>query len=554
MTWRVTTSAVAEAVADGASAARVALVAGHPGFPVTPILERLDDPSAPWSFHLAINERVGVDMCVGASLARARSLAVMKSHGASTVLDPLQNWSLIGVEAGAVILVGDDVDVLASQHGADSRGLAILARVPVLEPSDADELQSMLPDAFALSEEVDCPVVVRITADLEGVRGAHVHAAVGTMAATRPVGFRRAGRPYFAGPVNHPRLRQRAEARVAFIRSRSWPRFNRLTRGRDVAAGERRAAYAVAGTTHQRVRTADPGASVLRCGLVYPLSRPDLEQLRRDAGSAPAIVAEIGDPILAAQVREATDPRPAAAACAPPGARPSLDSSLCPQCPHRLVLYLLKSLDAPVMGDAGCSALAAGRPLEVVSAHTAMGSSIGMATGISVVTGDHAIAVTGDSAFRHSGVTALMNAVTIDASILVLLLDNGGAAMTGGQVCGSVRLRAGAAERAARWRALLEGVGVNEGAITITDAVFSERRVREALRDAWERRGVRVLVVVGECAFGRDERPPPTRVALEPRRGHPAAADCPAIAERGARGVLVRADLCGACTLCEAEP
>jgi indolepyruvate ferredoxin oxidoreductase alpha subunit len=551
MTTAARRSTLAAAVAEGASAARVRLVAGHPGFPVTPILDALGERRGGWAFHLAVNERVALDMCVGASLGWARSLAVMKSHGASTILDPLQNWSLIGAEAGSVILVGDDVHARASQHGADSRGLAVHARIPLLEPSDPEELRSMLPAAFALSEEFRTPVMVRFTGDIDdeppssrpGPGTTSDSAAGGTT-----LGFRRGAGTYFAGPLNHARLRERADRRVESMRSRSWPQFNLLRPGRETA-GNRRRGFVVAGTAHSEILSSYPDAAVLRCGLTYPLSVGDLAALGRDSAGSPPAVVEAGDPVLDAQVRAALDPgAPRAAPREEKGSDVPLDSSLCPRCPHRLILWLLRSLRAPVMGDAGCSALASLPPFESVDAHTAMGSSIGMATGLSLAAGEKAVAVIGDTAFRHSGINGVMNAVSCGADLLVVLLDNGVAGLTGGQVVGPPP--GSSDDRGARWRSLLGALGVDDANVAVTDCVHGESTLQPILERSWSRSGVSVLVLVGRCAYARAAPIELNGGAVEERRSHPASVGCRAVSARLERTVLVRADVCGECTVC----
>ena len=125
-----------EAVALGAWEAGVAVGCGYPGTPSTEILEALarqPEVYTEWS----VNEKVALEVGVGASLAGGRALVTMKHVGVNVAADPLFTAAYTGVRAGLVVITADDPDMHSSQNEQDNRNYAIAAKVPMLEPSDS---------------------------------------------------------------------------------------------------------------------------------------------------------------------------------------------------------------------------------------------------------------------------------------------------------------------------------------------------------------------------------------------------------------------------------
>ena len=160
-----------EAIARGAWEAGVKVAAAYPGTPSTEILESLatfpaTDVHAQWS----TNEKVALDVAIGASFAGARALAAMKHVGLNVAADSLMSQTYIGVNGGLVIVVADDPGIHSSQNEQDTRFYGQFAQVPVLEPSDAQEALEFTRLAFDLSERFDTPVIVRTTTRLSHTR------------------------------------------------------------------------------------------------------------------------------------------------------------------------------------------------------------------------------------------------------------------------------------------------------------------------------------------------------------------------------------------------
>jgi len=160
-----------EAIARGAWEAGVKVAAAYPGTPSTEILESLatypaEDLHAQWS----TNEKVALDVAMGASFAGRRALAAMKHVGLNVAADAFMSLTYIGVNGGLVLAVCDDPGIHSSQNEQDTRLYGALAGVPVLEPSDAQEALDFTKLAFELSERFDTPVIVRGTTRLSHTR------------------------------------------------------------------------------------------------------------------------------------------------------------------------------------------------------------------------------------------------------------------------------------------------------------------------------------------------------------------------------------------------
>lgn len=153
-----------EAIALGALAAGVNAASGYPGTPSTEILETIakknpGDVYVEWS----VNEKAGLEMAAGASLAGARSLVTMKQVGLNVASDPLMSLEYIGVKGGMVIVVADDPGPISSQTEQDTRTFGMYSKVPVFDPSSVHEAYEMIQEAFDFSEKYHTPVFFRPT-------------------------------------------------------------------------------------------------------------------------------------------------------------------------------------------------------------------------------------------------------------------------------------------------------------------------------------------------------------------------------------------------------
>lgn len=200
-----------EAMALGALAAGVDVVAGYPGTPSTEIIETVakrnpGDVYVEWS----VNEKAALEVAAGASYAGARSLVTMKCVGLNVAADPLMSLEYIGVKGGMVIVVADDPGPISSQTEQDTRTFAQFSKVPCLDPSGVADAYQMMRDAFALSEELHSPVFLRPTTRVD-----HGYEAIDVLEPedylkSKPEGFVKDSSKW----VIFPRLSVQAHARI----------------------------------------------------------------------------------------------------------------------------------------------------------------------------------------------------------------------------------------------------------------------------------------------------------------------------------------------------
>src|SRR5512146_3301144 len=168
-----------EAVALAAAHAGVSLGTGYPGTPSTEILEAFSalGGRAQW----APNEKVALEVGLGAAYGGARALATMKHVGPNVASDPLFTAAYTGVSGALIVVSADDPGMASSQNEQDNRRYAVAAGVPMLEPSDSQEAYDFMLAAIEISERWKIPVLLRVT-----TRVCHTQAPVRPRAALTP--------------------------------------------------------------------------------------------------------------------------------------------------------------------------------------------------------------------------------------------------------------------------------------------------------------------------------------------------------------------------------
>ena len=445
-----------EAFARGAHEACVKVASAYPGTPSTEILENVikyREINASW----APNEKVALEVAIGASFGGGRALACMKHVGVNVAADPLFTLSYTGVGGGLVLIVADDPEMHSSQDEQDSRNYARFAKVPMLEPADSQECLDFTRLAFELSEQFDTPVMVRSCTRIshgksivelgEPVTGLPVPKLVKNPAklVMLPGNAR----------VRHPIIEERTVKLSEH--GNSWSINQVELRGDEIG-------IICAGVTYQYVRETLPEASTLKLGMVWPLPH---ELIREFASKVKELfVVEELDPFIEEQVKAmgiaVTGKKiiPLCGELSPgrihdafvkagvitPGNQastlqaeplPPRPPNMCPGCPPRGVFYQLNQLKAYVTGDIGCYTLGFMPPLNAMDTCVCMGASISNASGLVRVLPEEeqrkVVAVIGDSTFMHTGINSLMEMAWNRAPATVVILDNSITAMTGRQ-------------------------------------------------------------------------------------------------------------------------
>ena len=567
-----------EAIARGAWEAGVKVAAAYPGTPSTEILETIAEfPAEHLHAQWSTNEKVALDVAIGASFAGRRALAAMKHVGLNVAADAFMSQTYIGVNGGLVLAVCDDPGIHSSQNEQDTRIYGSLATVPVLEPSDAQEALDFTRLAFDLSEQFDTPVIVRSTTRLS-----HTRSPVMVGERNEPP-----QRPFIEKPSKNVMIPAYARPRHGAVlereaRLKAYFAESDINRWED-DSGDTSFGVITAGTCYPYVREVLPDANVLKLGASWPL--PD-DLLRRYCESVDRIfVVEELEPVIEKEVRAlgyAVEGKcffPRAGELSPEVVRAGFEKAgvleaqpresnwipeplvrppvLCAGCPHTSSFMAVRASGARVAGDIGCYTLACLDPLRGMDTTVSMGSSIGNAVGMAKAGETKPVVATiGDSTFLHAGIPQLINAVYNEANIAVLLLDNHITAMTGGQQHPGTgkNIREDAAP-SIDYEALVRACGVKW--VRKVDS-YDLAAVHQNLRDAINYRGVAVLIADRPCVLDPVKIKGPTfEVVGEQCNACQACMNlgCPAITWsdqtfEGRHKVQIDPGLCIGCTLC----
>jgi indolepyruvate ferredoxin oxidoreductase alpha subunit len=437
-----------EAIALAALHSGVALGAGYPGTPSTEILETFSKlgGKAQWS----PNEKVALEVAIGAAFGGARSMATMKHVGVNVAADPLFTVAYTGVAGALVLVSADDPGMASSQNEQDNRRYAVAAGLPLIEPSDSQECYDFTLAAYELSERWRMPVMLRPT-----TRVCHTHTPVRVRAdVPQPASA------HFVRDVKS-RVMIPAFARLAHVKLRKnlaeiaeWNETSPFTK---VTKGSAKLGIIASGVSYMHAREAAPDASFLKLGLTYPLPLKAIAAFAKSVERC--VVIEEGDPFLVDAIRAAgilvegkpemyrfgelnvarvrrilandISPEPAKVPGKPP--------QLCDGCSHRVVFEGLRNLDCIVAGDIGCYTLGVLPPFSAMDTCVCMGASITVGLGLRHVLppqeAKRVVSVIGDSTFVHSGITGLAEMIYNPPATghVVILLDNSTTAMTGHQ-------------------------------------------------------------------------------------------------------------------------
>ena len=439
-----------EAIARGVYEAGATVVSSYPGTPSTEITETISQYDEIYS-EWAPNEKVALEVAIGASFGGARSACAMKHVGLNVAADPLFTAAYTGVNGGLVLFVADDPGMHSSQNEQDTRLIAMAAKVPVLEPSDSQECLDYTKEAFIISEDFDTPVIVRLSTRVSHSQGIVLEGERENVSL----------KPYVKNPAKYVMMPAMAKKRHVLVEERlkSLAKFSETTHINRIEWGDKKVGVITSGISYQYAREAFGDVSYLKLGVVHPLP----EKLIRDfaASVEKVYVIEELDPFIENQCLQmglkviGKELLPVLGEYSGSLIRqcvlgiheekqnhiaeeiPVRPPVMCAGCPHRGLYYVLKKLKLTVTGDIGCYTLGALAPLDSMDTCVCMGASIGVAHGMEKAMGKDSarktVAVIGDSTFIHSGITGLIDIVYNKGTSTVLLLDNSITGMTGHQ-------------------------------------------------------------------------------------------------------------------------
>ena len=579
------------AAARGLFEAGCELISSYPGTPSTEITEeaaRFKEIYCEW----APNEKVALESAFGACLAGRRAFCGMKHVGLNVAADPLYTMSYTGVNAGLVIGVADDPGMHSSQNEQDSRHHAIASKVPMLEPSDADEARRFAAMAFEISEKFDTPVLYKMC-----TRVAHSQSITEPAERTVPEhkAYEKTISKYVMAPANaikrHPFVEQRMKDLEKWSETSGINRIEKAEKAAVVSI--RPAGYSTTDTTVQSDKVGiitsstsyqyvkevlGDSVNILKLGMVNPLPT---DMIRKFAdGLEKLIVVEELDPIIETFVRglglkceihgkdmfpicgEFSQNLVAAAFGREVAQGKKLDGVqipvrppiMCAGCPHRGMFYALNKLKVTVFGDIGCYTLGSVAPLSAMDVTLCMGASFSGLHGWNKAGGAEnekkSVAVIGDSTFMHSGMTGLATIAYNQSNSTVIVLDNSITGMTGhqqnpttgknlyGDPAGRVDLEA-----------LARAMGINR--VRVVDP-YNIAECEAAVREELEVAEPSLIISRRPCALLKEvKHNPPLVVDQDKCKSCKMCMKigCPAISMKGGKA-KIDATLCVGCGVC----
>ncbi len=460
-----------EAIVRGALESGVQFVSTYPGTPSSEIgntFFKIAEKAGVY-FEFSTNEKVALEAGIGASFSGLKTLVAMKNFGLNVALDALLPFVYTGTKGATVIIVADDPSCHSSaQSEENSRGVAFLAHIPILEPSDPQECKDFVKLGFQISEKYNIPVIVRTT-----TRVAHqkmpvvLGATKNTKSKIQKGKFVKDPKRFITLPPRVLEMKKELLDKIEKIRNLSEKDTLRIN------LNSQKTAIITSGISYLYVMEAlnelNVSLPVLKLNFFYPLPEKrikdfikklkkvliveelepflenEVQRLAKEANCKLEVVGkkllpEIGE--LKPEIVTQAIAKFANKKYSPANGRyrisvPKRYPQLCPGCPYWLVVSAIKkAVDTNKVifgGEIGCYMLFGNPPVKLQDYLSCMGSSAGIAHGIKKASGQKIIAFVGDSSFFHAGIPALINTVFNKSNPLIIVLENETTAMTGHQ-------------------------------------------------------------------------------------------------------------------------
>lgn len=558
-----------EAIARGAYEAGITVASAYPGTPSTEILENIgpyEEIYAEW----APNEKVALEVAIGASIAGARSLAAMKHVGVNVAADPLFTVAYTGVNGGLVLVTADDPGMHSSQNEQDNRYYAKSAKLAMLEPSDSQEAKDLVAEAMKISEEFDVPVLLRVTTRICHSKGL-VEFKERTEVGIKP--YERNMGKYIATPANARKLHVTLEDRLVKLEE-----FSNNSPLNFIEWNDKKTGIITSGISYQYAKEVfGDSASYLKLGMTFPLPKkkmkefaeqvetlyiieenePFIEEALKVMGidcigkdKIPGIL-ELNPDIVASSLL-GTEKELIKADTQMP-ARPPV---LCPGCPHRGLFFALSKKDAVVTSDIGCYTLGAMPPLNSADTCICMGASISAGHGFDKAFEKNSVdkkvfSVIGDSTFFHSGLTGLANVAYNKSNATVIIADNRTTGMTGHQENpGSGKTLKGEDTVMVDIPKVCEAMGIDK---VVEVNPLNLKEMKKAVDDAMKTEEPMVIVTKWPCALLKEQPKPAGYCKVDQDKCRQCEAcmkiGCPAISKNDGK-IVIDDTMCNGCELC----
>jgi len=525
-----------EAICRGALEAGVQFVSTYPGTPASEIGNIFFDLTKNKNgkglyFEFSTNEKVAMEAGMGASFSGLKTLVAMKNFGLNVSIDSLLPFVYSGTKGPTVIIVADDPSCHSSaQSEENTRPIAYLGHIPILEPSDPQECKDFVKVGFKVSEQFKIPVIIRTT-----TRVAHQKMPVRLDKMERSnkkiIGkFVKNSKQFITLPPRVLEMKKELLEKIEKIRDFSEKSsLNKIEK----TSNSSKIGIITSGISYLYTKEAlaefNVSFPVLKLGFFYPLPETKIKNFIK--GFKKVLVVEELEPFLENEIErlakeancklevigkklitEIGEMRPefvfsAVAKLAnkkyslPKNIQVSVPQrlpQLCPGCPYWSVISAVKKAVDPDKvifgGEIGCYMLFGNPPVSMQDYLFCMGSSMGIGHGIKKATGQKLIAFIGDSSFFHSGIPALINTVFNKSNPLVIILNNETTAMTGHQP----HPASVGSETGIKIEDLVRACGVKN--VKTLDPINQEKMVK-TVKDFLSKKDVSVIIAKHPCLF-----------------------------------------------------
>lgn len=535
-----------EAAVRGALEGGVSLVSTYPGTPSSEIgnvFYKIAQDSGVY-FEFSSNEKVALEVSAAAAASGLRSFVFMKHVGLNVAADSFMSTVYTGVKGGMIVLSADDPSMYSSQNEQDNRIMARLAGIPLLEPSNPQEVKDLMKFGFELSEKYEIPVLMRTTTRISHMRGV---VKLGPVLKGKEKGFfQKNPGQYVVMPAFAVKMRKKLMEKLKMIKEDA----NHSSLNKIVDKGGKSLGIVTSGGAYNYVMDVVSEnylkVKILKLAFSHPFPEqvvldfinsvdnilvveevePVMENevlaiigkynLRKKVygkldGTLPQIY-EFNPDIVLSGMAKIVDKelikREKIITKLPLPLRPPV---LCPGCPHRATSFALKKAikklklkeeDIIYSSDIGCYALAIQAPYKMADYCISMGSSLGIGCGFAKATDQKVISFIGDSTFFHAGMAGLVNAVHNKDKLLLVVLDNRITGMTGGQTNPGTPLD-GMGNPAPE--VSIEGIAQGAGATFVkTVDPFDLKETEKVFKEALQCEGVVVVITKHSCAMLTD--------------------------------------------------
>lgn len=509
-------------------------------------------------FEFSTNEKVAMEAAAGAAFSGAKSLVAMKHFGLNVALDFLMTMVYSGVKGGMIIFVADDPSGWSSaQCEEDTRHFGNLVHIPILEPSTSQECKDFTKFAFELSEKFKIPIMIRTT-----TRVSHQSAPV-ILSNLRTSNFEHrtfVKDPHQFVTMPPRVLEMKKELLEKIKKIREIGEKNKINFVKYGSSHKKQTLGILCSGigflyVMEALKELNLNLPVLKLGLIHPLPEKKIKNFLKNLKKV--LIVEELEPYLEKEIKALVGkwnlkvkivgkegefeggriwkerkailpqigelkPEYVLMAIARFSGKklkfdfkkhlakfekvkiPSRPPIFCPGCPYWFIFSAIKKVvdlkNVIFGGEIGCYMMAGHPAVGLQDYLYCMGSTNGVAHGISKSTKQKVITFVGDSSFFHAGIPALINTVFNKSNPLIIIFENQTTAMTGHQPHPGIGKKPEEnGVESINIEEIVKACGVKN--LKVIDQVTQQEEFQQTLKEFLEKDEVSVIIARHICAL-----------------------------------------------------